>query len=275
LVARAIHDQSSRKNRAFIKLNCAAIPATLLESELFGHEKGAFTGAFAQKLGRFEIAHQGTLFLDEIGEIPLELQPKLLRALQEQEFERLGGNRTIHVDVRVIAATNRNLKAMVDENQFRADLYYRLDVFPLSVPPLRDRREDIPLLIRYFVQKYSERMGRKIERIPVEALEALTNYDWPGNIRELQNIIERSIILTNGPELRVSMPVAGSKPAPVRLDDQRQSVSDNTERALILGVLKETGGRVGGADGAAARLGFKRTTLQSRMRKYNIARQFE
>ena len=274
LVARAIHDRSRRSKGPFIKVNCAAIPATLLESELFGHEKGAFTGAFAQKLGRFEMAHQGTLFLDEIGEIPLELQPKLLRALQEQELERLGGTRTICVDVRVIAATNRDLKSMVNENRFRADLYYRLDVFPLAVPPLRDRREDIPLLIRYFVQKYAERMGRKIERIPTEALQALTNYDWPGNIRELQNIIERSIILTNGPELRVSMPDFVAKSVPVTLGDQTQGVSVASERALILEVLKETGGRVGGPDGAATRLGFKRTTLQSRMRKYNIARQF-
>jgi len=275
LVARAIHNRSSRSKRPFIKVNCAAIPATLLESELFGHEKGAFTGAFAQKLGRFEMAHQGTLFLDEIGEIPVELQPKLLRALQEQEFERLGGTRTIRVDARVIAATNRDLKVMVNENRFRADLYYRLDVFPLVVPPLRDRREDIPLLIRHFVQKHAKRMGRKIETIPTEALQALTAYDWPGNIRELQNIIERSLILTTGPELRVAMPESGTRPVAVALDDQPQSTSKATERALILEVLKETGGRVGGPDGAAARLGFKRTTLQSRMRKYNIARQFE
>jgi formate hydrogenlyase transcriptional activator len=221
------------------------------------------------------MAHQGTLFLDEIGEIPLELQPKLLRALQEQAFERLGGNRTIHVDVRVIAATNRNLKAMVDENRFRADLYYRLDVFPLSVPPLRDRREDIPLLIRYFVQKHAERMGRKIERIPTEALAALTGYDWPGNIRELQNVIERSVILTNGPELRVAMPECGGKSAPVALGAHTRGIPDITERALILQALKEACGQVGGADGAATRLGLKRTTLQSRMRKYNIARQFQ
>ena len=275
LVARAIHDRSSRSKRPFIKVNCAAIPATLLESELFGHEKGAFTGAFAQKLGRFEVAHGGTLFLDEIGENPLELQPKLLSAHQEQELERLGGNRTIQVDVRIIAATNRNLKAMVAENKFRADLYYRLDVFPLAVPPLRARREDIPLLIRYFTQKHAERMGRKIERIPAEQMEALINYDWPGNIRELQNIIERSLILTNGPELRVAMPDCSAKPVPLALGDQPQGFSVANERALILEVLKETGGRVGGADGAAARLGFKRTTLQSRMRKYNIARQFQ
>jgi DNA-binding NtrC family response regulator len=275
LVARAIHDRSSRSKRPFIKVNCAAIPATLLESELFGHEKGAFTGAFAQKLGRFEMAHQGTLFLDEIGEIPLELQPKLLRALQEQELERLGGNRTIRVDVRIIAATNRDLEAMVNENKFRADLYYRLAVFPLSTPPLRDRRDDIPLLIRYFVQKHAQRMGRKIEKISVETLEVLTNYDWPGNIRELQNVIERSIILSNGPELQVAIPVLGRKCASVALGDHTRCDSQTTERALILQALKEANGQVGGADGAAARLGFKRTTLQSRMRKYNIARHFQ
>jgi DNA-binding NtrC family response regulator len=269
LVARAIHDRSSRSKKAFIKVNCAAIPATLLESELFGHEKGSFTGAFAQKLGRFELAHEGTLFLDEIGEIPLELQSKLLRALQEQELERVGGNRTIKVDVRIIAATNRDLKAMVDENRFRADLYYRLNVFPLTVPPLRERREDIPLLSRYFVQKHAQRMGRKIETIPTYVMDALTNYDWPGNIRELQNVIERSVVLSNGPELHVAMPEMG-RSAPVALQYRASNVSD-AERARILQVLKEAKGQVGGTNGAAARLGLKRTTLQSRMRKYNIA----
>src|SRR5579884_3705225 len=206
LVARAIHDLSSRRKRSFIKVNCAAIPATLLESELFGHERGSFTGAFAQKIGRFELAHQGTLFLDEIGEIPLELQPKLLRAIQEQELERLGGNRTIHVDVRFVAATNRNLKQMVDEGRFRSDLYYRLNVFPLTVPPLRERRDDIPLLVRYFVQKHATRMKRDIEEIPSSSLNALTRYEWPGNIRELQNIIERSVILSPGRVLQVALP---------------------------------------------------------------------
>ena len=214
LVARAIHELSSRSKGSFVKVNCAAIPASLLESELFGHEKGSFTGAVAQKIGRFELAHHGTLFLDEIGEMPLELQPKLLRAIQDQEFERVGGNRTIRTDVRFVAATNRDLKAMVDENKFRADLYYRLHVFPLNVPPLRERREDIPLLTRYFVQKHAQRMGRKIETIPTQALEALTNYDWPGNIRELQNVIERSVILSNGPELHVAMPEFIGKAAP-------------------------------------------------------------
>ena len=205
LVARAIHELSGRSKGSFVKVNCAAIPASLLESELFGHEKGSFTGAVAQKIGRFELAHQGTLFLDEIGEMPLELQPKLLRAIQDQEFERVGGNRTIRTDVRFVAATNRDLKAMVEENKFRADLYYRLHVFPLNVPPLRERREDIPLLTRYFVQKHAQRMGRNIDTIPTSVLEALTNYDWPGNIRELQNVMERSVILSNGPELRVAM----------------------------------------------------------------------
>ena len=240
LVARAIHDRSSRSEKAFIKVNCAAIPATLLESELFGHEKGSFTGAFAQKLGRFELAHEGTLFLDEIGEIPLELQSKLLRALQEQELERVGGNRTIKVDVRIIAATNRDLKTMVDENRFRADLYYRLNVFPLNVPPLRERREDIPLLSRYFVQKYAQRLGRKIETIPTHVLDGLMNYDWPGNIRELQNVIERSVVLSNGPELHVAMPEMG-RSAPIALQDRASNVSD-ADRARILQVLKEAKG---------------------------------
>ena len=206
LIARAIHDFSGRSKQPFIKVNCAAIPATLLESELFGHEKGSFTGAFAQKLGRFELAHKGTLFLDEIGEIPLELQSKLLRAIQEQELERLGGNRTIRVDIRLVAATNRNLKEMVDQGKFRSDLYYRLHVFPLTVPPLRERQRDIPLLIRYFAQKYAKRLNREIEEIPTATIEALTKYDWPGNIRELQHIIERSVILTSGHVLHVAIP---------------------------------------------------------------------
>jgi formate hydrogenlyase transcriptional activator len=275
LVARAIHEVSGRGKGSFVKVNCAAIPASLLESELFGHEKGSFTGAVAQKLGRFELAHNGTLFLDEIGEMPLELQPKLLRAIQDQEFERVGGTRTIRTNARLVAATNRDLKAMADESKFRSDLYYRLHVFPLNVPPLRERREDIPLLIRYFVQKHAQRIGRQIERIPSQALEALTNYDWPGNIRELQNVIERSVILTNGPELRVAMPEFNSKPQAGAAHGQRSNVSEASERARILQALKDTKGLVGGADGAAARLGLKRTTLQSRMRKYNIARQFE
>jgi formate hydrogenlyase transcriptional activator len=274
LVARAIHELSGRGRGSFVKVNCAAIPASLLESELFGHERGSFTGAVAQKIGRFELADHGTLFLDEIGEMPLELQPKLLRAIQDQEFERVGGNRTIRTDVRFVAATNRDLKAMVDENRFRADLYYRLHVFPLNVPPLRERREDIPLLTRYFVQKHAKRMDRKIERIPTQALEALTNYDWPGNIRELQNVIERSVILSNGPELRVAMPDfrGNSEPA---LHGRPSNVLDAAERAQILKALKEAKGLVGGPNGAAARLGLKRTTLQSRMRKYNIGRMYQ
>jgi len=272
LVARAIHELSGRGRGSFVKVNCAAIPASLLESELFGHERGSFTGAVAQKIGRFELADHGTLFLDEIGEMPLELQPKLLRAIQDQEFERVGGNRTIRTDVRFVAATNRDLKAMVDENRFRADLYYRLHVFPLTVPPLRERREDIPLLTRYFVQKHAHRMDRKIERIPAQALEALTNYDWPGNIRELQNVIERSVILSNGPELHVAMPEFHGNSAPAARRGPASDVSKAMERARILQALKEAKGVIGGPNGAAARLGLKRTTLQSRMRKFDIAR---
>jgi len=275
LIARAIHMHSERGHRPFVKVNCAAIPTELLESELFGHERGAFTGALAQRIGRFETADGGTLFLDEIGDMPLHLQTKLLRVVQEQEFERVGGNRTIRVDVRIVAATNRNLKGMVEENKFRADLYYRLAVFPMNVPPLRERREDIHLLTRYFVQKHAKRMGRKIESIPTYALEALTTYDWPGNIRELQNVIERSVVLSDGPELHVALPELDCRSAPVALHVRASNVTELSERARILQVLKETKGMVGGPDGAAARLGLKRTTLQSRMRKYNIARLFQ
>jgi formate hydrogenlyase transcriptional activator len=271
LVARAIHDLSGRSQRSFIKVNCAAIPATLLESELFGHEKGSFTGAFAQKIGRFELAHQGTLFLDEVGEIPLELQSKLLRGIQEQELERLGGNRTIHVDVRFVAATNRNLKQMVDEGKFRSDLYYRLHVFPLMVPPLRERKEDIPLLIRFFAQKHAKRMNRPIESIPSAAIEALTNYDWPGNIRELQNVIERSVILSPGRVLQIALPeVAKSSPLPPRVS----RIEESAERARILSALHDSGGKVSGPLGAAIRLGLRRTTLQSRMKKLHIEHQY-
>jgi formate hydrogenlyase transcriptional activator len=272
LVARAIHELGGRRKGSFVKVNCAAIPASLLESELFGHEKGSFTGAVAQKVGRFELAHGGTLFLDEIGEMPLELQSKLLRAIQDQEFERVGGNRTIRTDVRFVAATNRNLKGMVEENTFRGDLYYRLHVFPLEVPPLRERREDIPLLIRYFVQKHAQRIGRKIETIPKEGLEALTNYDWPGNIRELQNFIERSVILSAGSTLRVAVPELSGKAPPVGLHGRPSNISGAAERTRILQALKDAKGMVGGPNGAAARLGLARTTLQSRMRKYNIGR---
>jgi formate hydrogenlyase transcriptional activator len=276
LVARAIHELSRRKKGSFVIVNCAAIPASLLESELFGHEKGSFTGAVAQKIGRFELAHQGTLFLDEIGEMPLELQPKLLRAIQDQEFERVGGSRTIHTDVRFVAATNRDLKAMVEGNKFRADLYYRLHVFPLDVPPLRERREDIPSLTRYFVQKHAKRMGRNIDTIPGSVFDALTNYDWPGNIRELQNVIERSVILSSGPELRVHLSEFPGSSAAVGLRAPVSHAPDSAaaERERILEALKEAKGQIGGPTGAAVRLGLKRTTLQSRMRKYNIAREF-
>jgi formate hydrogenlyase transcriptional activator len=276
LVARAIHELSGRKNGSFVKVDCAAIPGSLLESELFGHEKGAFTGAIGQKIGRFELAHRGTLFLDEIGEMPLELQPKLLRAIQDQELERVGGNRTIRTDVRFVVATNRDLKAMVDEGSFRADLYYRLHVFPLNVPPLRERRDDIPLLTRYFVQKHARRMRRDIETIPAATMDALMRYDWPGNIRELQNVIERSVIVTKGSLLTVAMPEVNGKAAAAgayaRLSD---AASQSAERERILRALKEANGLVGGPNGAAARLGIKRTTLQSRMRKLGISRQYK
>ena len=231
LVARAIHELSGRSRGSFVKVNCAAIPASLLESELFGHEKGSFTGAVAQKIGRFELAHQGTLFLDEIGEMPLELQPKLLRAIQDQEFERVGGTRTVRTDVRFVSATNRHLKAMVEDNKFRADLYYRLHVFPLHVPPLRERREDIPLLTRYFVQKHAQRMRRNIDTIPTSVLDALTSHDWPGNIRELQNVLERSVILTNGSVLQVAMPEVIGNPRPVASHERSPAGSHNAERA--------------------------------------------
>jgi len=271
LIARAIHDQSGRSKQSFVKVNCAAIPATLLESELFGHEKGSFTGAFAQKVGRFELAHKGTLFLDEIGEIPLDLQCKLLRAIQEWELERLGGNRTIHVDVRFVAATNRNLKQMVEEGKFRDDLYYRLHVFPLTAPPLRERREDIPLLIHYFTQKYAKCMNRAIEDIPSSSIEALTSYDWPGNVRELQNIIERSVILSSGRRLEVVLP----EPAQAAVQAASTSpVAEGIERERILRTLSECGGKVAGRDGAAARMGLRRTTLQSRMKRLNIGRAY-
>ncbi len=269
LIARAIHDLSGRSKQPFIKVNCAAIPATLLESELFGHEKGSFTGAFAQKLGRFELAHKGTLFLDEIGEIPLELQSKLLRAIQEQELERLGGNRTIRVDIRLVAATNRNLKEMVDEHKFRSDLYYRLHVFPLTVPPLRERQRDIPLLIRHFAQKYAHRLNREIEEIPTATIEALTKYDWPGNIRELQHLIERSVILTPGHVLHVAIPQSIQTGVM-----QSGSLDEATDREQVLRALVESGGKVGGTRGAAARLGVPRTTLQARMKKLNIKREY-
>src|SRR6266700_558377 len=270
LIARAIHNLSPRKGGPFVKVNCAAIPSGLLESDLFGHEKGSFTGAIAQKIGRFELAHKGTLFLDEVGDIPLELQPKLLRVLQEQEFERLGGTRTIRVDVRLVAATNQDLAQMVADREFRSDLYYRVNVFPIVVPPLRDRTEDIPLLVRYFVQKYARRMNKNIETIPAETMEALERWRWPGNVRELENLIERAVILSQGPVLRV--PVTELKPvgesATVSVDTI--ATLEAAERAHILRALRETNGIVGGPRGAAILLGMKRTTLQSRMRKLGI-----
>jgi formate hydrogenlyase transcriptional activator len=266
LLARAIHDLSSRRKDTFVKLNCAAIPTGLLESEMFGHERGAFTGAIAQRIGRFELAHRGTMFLDEVGEIPLELQTKLLRVLQEREFERLGSSRTIVTDARLVAATNRDLAALVEERQFRADLYYRLNVFPITVPPLRDRREDIPLLVRYFVQQNARRMNKRITAIPAETMQALTRYHWPGNIRELQNFIERAVIVSPGPKLQA--PIRELKRGPAGAGSV--VTLEAAERDAILRALRESGGRVGGGQGAAARLGMKRTTLQAKMRKLGI-----
>ena len=266
LLARAIHDLSMRRQATFVKLNCAAIPTGLLESEMFGHEKGAFTGAIAQRIGRFELAHRGSIFLDEVGEIPLELQTKLLRVLQEREFERLGSSRTIKTDARLIAATNRDLATLVEEHKFRADLYYRLNVFPLTVPPLRERREDIPLLVRYFVQQNARRMNRRITTIPSETVQSLTRYHWPGNIRELQNFIERAVIVSPGPVLQA--PVRELKRAAV--EPQSVVTLATAEREAIVRALREAGGRVGGTQGAAAKLGMKRTTLQAKMRKLGI-----
>ena len=274
LFARAIHDHSARRESTFVKLNCAAIPTGLLESELFGHERGAFTGAIAQRLGRLELAHRGTLFLDEVGDIPLELQPKLLRVLQEKEFERLGSTRTIRVDVRLVAATNRNLGQMVKDGKFREDLYYRLKVFPIHVPPLRDRTDDIPLLVRYFVEKHAKKIGRKIETIPGETMKALTGWSWPGNVRELENFLERSVILSSGPVLRV--PIAELKVEVEAEEGDAKPTTlttlDEAERQAILAALRETHGIIAGADGAATRLGMKRTTLNSKMRKLGISR---
>jgi formate hydrogenlyase transcriptional activator len=267
LLARAIHQLSSRLHGTFVKLNCAAIPTGLLESEMFGHEKGAFTGAIAQRIGRFELADRGTMFLDEVGEIPLELQTKLLRVLQEREFERLGSSRTIKTDARLVAATNRNLEALVEERQFRADLYYRLNVFPITVPPLRERREDIPLLVRYFVQQFARRMNRRITNIPADAMQALTRYQWPGNIRELQNFIERAVIVSPGPTLQA--PVRELKGPKTPPSSSAVTLAD-AESEAIQRALRESGGRVGGPQGAAAKLGMKRTTLQAKMRKLGI-----
>ena len=271
LIARAIHNASPRCARPFIKLNCAAIPLDLLESELFGHEKGAFTGAIAQRLGRFELADKGTLFLDEVGDIPPVLQPKLLRVLQEQEFERLGSNRTHRVDVRLVAATHRDLEGMVRNGQFRSDLYFRLNVFPVLLPPLRERREDIPALVAHFVESLGRLVGRQIDHIPTETMLALRSYDWPGNIRELQNLIERAIILSvdgvlPNPLLPLGTGHFGVIPTGTTLID--------SERALILRTLEAVGWVVGGRDGAAARLGLKRTTLIYKMQRHGIFRQY-
>ena len=271
LVARAVHEQSLRRNGPFVKLNCAAMPAGLMESELFGHERGAFTGAVAQTMGRFQLAHHGTLFLDEIGDLPLELQPKLLRVLQEQEFERLGSARTIRVDVRVVAATNQNLEQMVRDRQFRADLFYRLNVFPIMLPPLRERQDDIPLLVRHFVDQFARRMNKPVSHIPSGVMDTLRLHPWPGNIRELENCIERAMIMSSGPELRLS-----SGELQPRMTSQSCSgirTLADAERDHILNVLEQASGVVGGRGGAAARLGVARTTLIYKMRKLGIVHQ--
>ena len=295
LIARAIHNLSPRRQRTFVKVNCAAIPSGLLESELFGHERGAFTGALNQKIGRFELADHGTLFLDEVGDIPMELQPKLLRVLQEQEFERLGSNRTIKVDVRVVAATNQDLARQVADRTFRSDLYYRLNVFPIQIPALREHREDVPLLVRYFVQKFSRRLNKTVEYVPAEAMNALAAYSWPGNVRELENFIERAVLLSPGQGIaRACFGIAGGPEAPAAASSARcadaligadssssafalpassnVTTLEQAERAHILRALQQTKWRIGGPHGAAALLDMKRTTLQARMRKLNIRR---
>jgi formate hydrogenlyase transcriptional activator len=271
LIARAIHNHSPRAGRPFVKLNCAAIPTGLLESELFGHERGSFTGAIAQKIGRFELAHQGSLFLDEIGDIPLELQPKLLRVLQEQEFERLGSTRTQKVNIRIVAATHRDLEGMILEKLFRSDLYYRLNVFPIRVPPLRERPEDIPVLVQHFVLQATRRMRKRIDTIPPETMEALIQHRWPGNIRELENVIERAVILCSGPELRLS-PRDLHPRAPLDQSINCRQTLEEVARDHILRTLKETRWIVAGPSGAASRLGLNRSTLYFRMKKLGIAR---
>jgi formate hydrogenlyase transcriptional activator len=271
LVARAIHNRSRRRDRTFVKLNCAAIPGGLLESELFGHERGAFTGAITQKLGRLELADQGSLFLDEIGDIPLELQPKLLRALQEREFERLGSTRTKRIDVRIVAATHRNLEEMILEKQFRSDLYYRLNVFPISIPPLRERSNDIPLLVRHFVTRAASRMNKTVDSIPDATMAALSRYPWPGNIRELENVIERAVILSSGPVLRVSLQHLKSRITAGHNADRCQTMEE-VERNHILATLRETRWVLSGPGGAATRLGLNRSTLHFRMKKLGITR---
>ena len=268
VIARAIHEASPRRNQCFVALNCAAIPAALLESELFGHEKGSFTGAWAQTKGRFEMAHGGTLFLDEIGDMPLELQPKLLRALQEREFERLGSTQTVRVNVRVVAATNQDLSKLVANKQFRADLYYRLNVIPINLPPLRERVQDIPLLVEYFVRKLSARLNRSIDFIPGEVIEVLKAHDWPGNVRELQNFIERAVVFS--PESVLRLPLADLKLMTKQPSPAASRTLADAEREHILDVLKQTDGLIGGQCGAASRLGLPRTTLVYKMRKLGI-----
>ena len=270
LVARAIHNLSSRHSNPFIKLNCAAIPTGLLESELFGHEKGAFTGAIAQRIGRFELANRGTIFLDEIGDIPLELQPKLLRVLQEREFERLGNTRTLHSDARLIAATNANLAEKVNEKSFRSDLYYRLNIFPIIIPPLRERREDIPILVRHFVQKYGLQMKKRIDTVPATAMNAMLHHHWPGNVRELENFIERSVILSRGTELQP--PLSELSSSPVASSTKDLLTRKEAERQHVLRALEEARWVIGGPAGAAARLGMKRSTLNSLVKRLDIDR---
>jgi formate hydrogenlyase transcriptional activator len=295
LIARAIHNLSPRRERTFVKVNCAAIPAGLLESEMFGHERGAFTGALTQKIGRFEFADKGTLFLDEVGDLPLELQPKLLRVLQEQEFERLGSNRLLRVDVRVVAATNGDLAQLVEEKRFRSDLYYRLNVFPIVLPPLRDRPEDVHLLVRYFVQKISRRQNKTVEYVPSDVMDALVNYSWPGNVRELENLLERAVLLSPGKELQVPVselksramssgrssatnesagiiPLANTATPVAYFPSGAPATLEETQRQHILRVLRQTQWRISGPQGAAKLLGIKRTTLQARMRKLGIRR---
>ena len=270
LIARAIHQLSSRAGRPFIKLNCAAIPADLLESELFGHEKGAFTSAIAQKLGRFEMADTGTIFLDEVGDLPLALQPKLLRVMQEQQFERLGSGRTHQIDVRMVAATHRDLKLMVSQNEFRSDLFYRLNVFPIALPPLRKRREDIEQLTLHFVDVYSRRMNKEIRHVPRETLEAFSAYIWPGNVRELQNLVERGVILSNDGVFPNPLPVEDERSTETTLRSRRTFT--DSQRALILDALETTNWVIGGSRGAAAQLGLARTTLITKMKKFGISR---
>lgn len=270
LIAHAVHQFSPRQNRPFVKVNCSAIPSGLVESELFGHERGAFTGALTRKIGRFELAHEGTLFLDEIGDIPLALQPKLLRVLQEQEFERLGSIQTVRVNTRMVAATSRDLSKMVENGEFRSDLYYRLNVFPVRVPPLRERAEDIPLLVEYFVEKFASRMNKNVEIIPTETVENLVHHPWPGNIRELQNFVERSVILSSGRTLQA--PLSELDRAPIH-GDLSLATLEEAERAHIIDALQRSKWLVGGPKGAAVRLGLKRTTLAYKMKKLGISRE--